>query len=200
MLGALLLALVAALAIGLPKAVGDSAGESGSGGGRTVSTEPVTLPDTLPGGYVAADTEAAFASIPEEQADQAGATVRNEQAARAYSDKALQAAGVPAAGRTYITPDGTPLIVQAFRAAGGAFAPLQINDPASAAAGDSVNDLITVDGLTCIQTGTADGAGGLQGGYIECQKSSDDFTIQVTSPLDADATVALVNTVWTELA
>ena len=63
LLGLLFLGLMAAFAIGLPKAHGDEAAE------QSAEKLTLTLPDTLPGGYVASDDPAAFAGG--ELADQA---------------------------------------------------------------------------------------------------------------------------------
>ncbi|MFT4288944.1 hypothetical protein [Nocardioides sp.] len=193
-LGVVVLALFAAIGIGLPKAVGDSDGHG--------SSEPIVLPDTLPGGYTATDLEEAWASAPADQAEQASAYARNEAVARTYADKVLAETGVVAATRSYISEDlSSPVIVQAFRADGGAFSPLQIIDASTAEAGDSVDSLVTSHGVTCIQAGTADGAGGVQASYFECQKSADGFTIQVTSASTTiEDAVDLVESVWAEIA
>ena len=186
-LGVLVLALAAVFAIVLPKVNGES-------------TE-ISLPDKLPGGYTATDLTKAYANAPgatDDKVQQASAT---ERSARTYGDKAIAASGAVGATRTYVNKDlSSPLIVQAFRAAGGAFAPFQLSDPKSAQAGQSVQRLVRKGDVVCIENGSADGKGNVQPAYVECQKSHGDLTVQVTTPLALDKAVAVVDDVFDEVA
>lgn len=186
-LGAILLALVTVFAVVLPK-VDD---ESGA----------VKLPDTLPGGYVATDLPEAFAGAPSSDKDQVDAAVRSERASRDFGDQVLADSGANAATRTYLGKDmQTAVVVQAFRAAGGAFSPFQFTDPDTAEPGTQVEKLVREGDAVCIQRGMADGKGGVSGGYIQCQRSEGDLTIQVTTQLELDDAVDMVDTVWSKVS
>lgn len=188
LLGVLLLGAVAAFAIALPKASGDAGGA-------------IELPDTLPGGYVATDLPEAFAGAPAGSEDQVDAAVRNEKAAREYGDQVLADSGATAATRTYLGEDmQTAVVVQAFRAAGGAFAPFQFTDPSRAEAGQEVERLVREGDAVCIQKGSATGSGEIEGGYVQCQRSEGDLTIQVTTPLPLEEAAEMVDTVWTQVS
>ena len=186
-LGVVLLALAVVFAIVLPKVHGESS--------------DVSLPDTLPGGYTATDLEKAYKNAPDatdEQVQQASAT---ERSARAYGDKALAASGAVAATRAYVSKDlSSQLIVQVFRAAGGAFSPFRFTDPKTAQSGQPVERLVSKGDVVCIETGSADGKGGVQPSYVQCQKSDGDLTVQVTTPMALDKAVGAVDDVFDEVA
>ena len=185
-LGIIVLALAAVFAVVLPRVNGDS--------------KDIALPDKLSGGYTATDLEAAYKGAKgatDAKVQQASAT---ERSARTYGDKALKASGVKSATRSYVSKDlSTPLIVQVFRAPGGAFAPFQFSDPKTAQSGQQVESLVRKGDVVCIQTGQADGQGNVQPSYVECQKSDGDLTVQVTSPLALTKAVALVDDVFDEV-
>lgn len=187
LLGVVLLALFVVFAVVLPKATGE--------------TGELSLPATLPGGYTASDLAAAWKGAPgatEQNIDQAAAS---ERTSRSYGDKALAAAGVDAVTRTYVGSDyQTYVVVQAFRAPGGAFAPFQFTDPANAESGQEIQHLVKHGDAVCIEFGSADGQGGSQASYVECQKSEGDLTVQVTSQLELDKAVDLVDVVYDEVA
>lgn len=186
-IGVILLALAVVFAIVLPKATGEH--------------DAITLPDTLPGGYTATDLPAAFEGAQGAESGQVDAAVRNEKAARDYGNKSLEESGVNGATRTYVGKDlKTAVIVQAFRAPGGAFSPFQFSDPRTAQAGESVEHLVKQGDSLCIERGQADGKGGVQTSYVECQRSEGDLTIQVTSPLALDKTADLVDDIWERLS
>jgi hypothetical protein len=186
-LGALLLALAVVFAIVLPKVHGDSGN--------------ISLPDTLPGGYTATDLVDAYKHAPgatDAQVQQASASARTT---RTYGDKALADSGVKAATRTYVDKSlHTPLFVQVFRAAGGAFSPFQFSDPKAAQANEQVQHLVRKGDVLCIENGSATGAGAVQASYVECQKSQGDTTVQVTSPLALDKAVSLVDDIFAKVA
>lgn len=190
-LGLVLLGAMTAFAVALPKV--DDGGHAAGGA--------IELPDTLPGGYVATDLPEAFRDAPEGSEDQIDAAVRNEQAAREYGDQVLADSGATAATRTYLGEDmQTAVVVQAFRAAGGAFAPFQFTDPSQVQAGQALERLVREGNAVCIQKGTATGTGEVEGGYVQCQRSEGDLTIQVTTPLPLDEAAAMVDTVWTQVS
>jgi hypothetical protein len=186
-LGVVLLALAVVFAIVLPKVNGEPS--------------DVSLPDTLPGGYTATDLEKAYAKAPGATAEQVKQASATERTARAYGDKALAASGAVAATRTYVTKDlSSPLVVQVFRAPGGAFSPFQFSDPKTAQSGQQVERLVSKGDVVCIETGSADGKGGVQASYVQCQKSEGDTTVQVTTPLALDKAVGVVDDVFDEVA
>ena len=187
-LGAIILGLIAVFAIVLPKAADDASGA-------------VKLPDTLPGGYVATDLPKAFAGAPATDQEQVDAAVRSEKAARAFGDEVLADSGATAATRTYLGKDlQTAVVVQAFRAAGGAFSPFQFTNPETVQAGSQVEQLVRKGHAVCIERGQADGQGGVSGGYIQCQRSEGNLTIQVTTQLPLDEAVDMVDTVWSKVS
>lgn len=186
-LGVLLLALAAVFAILLPKVNGESG--------------DISLPDTLPGGYTATDLAKAYQGAEgatDANVEQASAT---ERSARTYGNKQLEDSGATAETRTYVNKDlSSPIVVQVFRAEGGAFAPFQFADPKTTQAGQQVQRLVRKGDVVCIENGSADGNGGVQAAYVECQKSEGDTTIQVTSPLSLDKAVKVVDDVFDEVA
>jgi hypothetical protein len=184
-LGVVVLALFVVFAVLLPKANGEG---------------DLSLPDTLPGGYTATDLTKAYRDAPGATADKVAEAAATERSARTYGDKVLAASGVEAVTRSYVTKDlATPLVVQAFRARGGAFAPFQFADPAASQQGQSVERLVKKGDAVCIERGAADGNGGVQASYVECQKSEGELTVQVTSPLSLAKTVDLVDDVFEKI-
>ncbi|MBI2244941.1 MAG: hypothetical protein HYU55_13755 [Nocardioides sp.] len=110
-IGVIALGLLALFAIALPKAVGED-----DGAARLV------LPDTLPGGYAAADDPASFEGG--DYADQADSIAEQEKSNSAYGNRVLpEVLGHAAATRTYVLDGTKAVFVQVFDAEGGAFAP-----------------------------------------------------------------------------
>jgi hypothetical protein len=174
LLGLLFLGLMAAFAIGLPKAQGDEA-----------APEPaeltLTLPDTLPGGYVASDDPAAFADG--ELADQADEIAKQEQANADYGNGVLpDALGTSAATRTYVAEGTQAVFVQVFQSEGGAFAPNSIPDPANTG-GQAATEMTAVGDGACILTyGQAQAAGQAAPiAFSQCQVSQGEVTVQIGS-------------------
>lgn len=185
-LGVVVLALAAVFAIVLPKVNGE--------------TDDLSLPATLPGGYTASDLAQAWKGAPGATDDKIDQAAASERTSRDYGDKTLAAAGVDAVTRTYVGDDyQTYVVVQAFRAQGGAFSPFQFTDPANAESGQEIQHLVKHGDAVCIEFGSADGQGGSQASYVECQKSEGDYTVQVTSQLELDEAVKLVDVVYDEL-
>jgi hypothetical protein len=181
--GALLLGLAVVFAVLLPKAQG--------------ATGDLALPDSLPGGYIAADTSAAYAALSgsddatkQQYADQQVAS--NEFAAKSF--KGVDVEGV---SRNYLTKDGQEFIaVQLIRAEGGALSPFLFSDPAKAQSGQQLDHLVKAGDATCIETGVADGNGGIQQSVIQCQKSEHGLTLQLTTQNSVKAVGTLVDDVW----
>ncbi len=174
-LGVVLLGLVAAFAIGLPKATGDEPASS-----TETSDGPLTLPATLPGGYVSSDDPDAFAGG--QLASQAEQIAEQEKAARTYGNKVLtKVLGTPAATRTYVTKDTQAVYVQAFRSAGGAFAPNTLAAP-DASGGQVPTEMKKVGDGACILSYAQAAQGQAPTvGYSQCQVSRGDLTTQVSS-------------------
>lgn len=187
-LGVLLLALAVVFAIALPKVSGESNGE-------------LSLPDKLPGGYAATDLASTWKNAPEATEEKIESAAATERSARTYGDKAFRAAGVDAVTRGYVDAKfAQGVFVQAFHAQGGAFSPFQFADPKGAQAGQQVQRLVRQGDALCIEVGSADGQGGSQPAYVQCQKSEDDLTVQVTTPLALDKAADLVDAVFAELS
>jgi hypothetical protein len=167
-LGVVLLGLLAVFAIVLPKASGD-AGE-------------LSLPDTIPGGYAAADDPDSFAGTQFEQ--QGKAIAADQRSNTAYGDDVLpDVLGTPAVTRSYISQDGQAVFVQAIRAAGGAFAPDSLSDPKQSQGGGGTTMQRVGDGV-CILTYSAPQAGqpaqdASEPSDVRCQVSREELTVQI---------------------
>jgi hypothetical protein len=175
LLGLLTLGLMAAFAIGLPKAQGDEAGE------ESAQELTLTLPDTLPGGYVASDDPAAFADG--ELAAQADDIAKQEEAGRKYGDKVLpDVLDTPAVTRTYVADGTGAVFVQAFQSRGGAFAPNSIPDPASTG-GQAGTEMVEVGAGACILSHGAAQAEGQAPpiAFSQCQVTRGEVTVQIGS-------------------
>lgn len=185
--GLVALVLVAVFGIFLPKASGQ--------------TGDLVLPDKLPGGYVAADLRAAYEKL-ESVTDADIASYATEQVnAKKFAAKSFANLDIEGVSRNYLTADGQGFIaVQLIRAAGGALSPFLFSDPARATQGTSLDHLVKAGDATCIETGTADGSGGVQQSVIECQKSAHGLTLQVTTQAKIAEVADLVDTIWDEVA
>jgi hypothetical protein len=174
-LGVILLGLVSVFAIVLPKtADADEAARSSAA---------LSLPDTLPGGYTAADLPAAFTG---QYADQAETIAKQQQTAREHGDQVLaDVLGEPAVTRTYASKDlQTAVFVQGFRAAGGAFAPQSLPDPKDAQPGQAVPELLAVGDGACIVTPQVSQTGepvdkSAPPADAQCQVSKGELTVQI---------------------
>ena len=175
LLGLLFLGLMAAFAIGLPKAQGDEAGS------EAAEELTLTLPDKLPGGYVASDDPAAFADG--QLADQADEIAKQEQANRAYGNTALpEALGTPAETRTYVANGTEAVFVQAFQSEGGAFAPNSVPDPANTGGQASTEVAAVGDGACILTYAQAQAEGQAPAvGFSQCQVSLGEVTVQIGS-------------------
>jgi len=171
--GLVLLGLVAAFAIGLPKA-------SGADDASAAPAVDLTLPDTLPGGYAAADDPAAFADG--DLAQQADQIAQQQAANTAYGDKVLNdVLGAPAATRSYVVDGTNAVFVQVFQSAGGAFSPSSLTDPASTNGGGGLTMAKVGDGICILTYGQSqDGTPG-DPSSSQCQVTHDQLTVQIQS-------------------
>ncbi|MBC9732989.1 hypothetical protein [Nocardioides marmotae] len=193
--GVVVLALLVVFAVLLPKATGGSNAE-----------DPLDLPDTLPGGYTAADRGEAFAGSYE--AEEAETLAGRQASARQHSDEVLdEVYDYAAETRTYASEDlTTAVFVQAFRAPGGAFAPETISGEEAAATGAASQELVREGDAICIvQRPAVDPAAGAPQdaapSYVSCQRSEGDLTVQATaSGLPAADLVELLDAAWDAVA
>jgi hypothetical protein len=182
-IGAVVLALFVVFAVLLPKAEGDDA-----------NTSRVVLPNSLPGGYLAADQTAAWkgasSSVAGHEAEVA-AQVRSELK---FGDSALEKTTNGGFGNRIYLKKGAQAIffVQVFRAEGGAFSPGEISDPSKLQQNSSVQQLTKVGDSTCIVDGTVGTGGQVQPNQTQCQRTKGGLTVQVTAPSVAASDVAKV--------
>jgi hypothetical protein len=169
--GAVLLGLMAAFAIGLPKVV------------DAEEAQPdleLTLPDTLPGGYSAADVAASFEGG--ELAAQAEGIAEQQASSTEYGNEVLpEALGHPAVTRSYVLDGSRAVFVQLIQAEGGALAPNSLTDPESTGGAGGLT-MENVDGAACILSyGQSQGAGLGDPTSTQCQLSEGGLTAQVQS-------------------
>ena len=189
-IGVLALGLLALFAIVLPKAVGED-----DGAARLV------LPDTLPGGYAAADDPASFEGG--DYADQADSIAQQEKSNSDYGNRVLpEVLGHAAATRTYVLDGTKAVFVQVFDAEGGAFAPNSIPDP-EASGGAPANEVTNVGDGVCILSygqGSTD-AGPADPVFSQCQVTRDGRTVQIgASEVDAEDLVATADGLLDDLS
>jgi hypothetical protein len=169
-LGAILLGLVAAFAIALPKAAD-----------AEEQAIELSLPDSLPGGYAAADDPASFKGG--QLASQADAIAEQQKASTAYGNKVLpDVLGTSAATRSYVVDGTKAVFVQVFQSTGGAFAPSNLTDPettngAGGTTMESVGDGACILTYAQSQPGQPTGAPA----STQCQVTHDDLTVQIQS-------------------
>jgi hypothetical protein len=186
-IGVIGLALAVAFGVLLPKANGD--------------TGDLTLPATLPGGYVAADTRAAYEALSSATDEQKASYATQQVNAKKFAAKSFDEVGVSGVARNYLTKDGQGFIaVQLIRAEGGALSPYLFTDPATAESGTSLDHFVKAGDALCIETGAADGSGGVTQSMIECQKSEHGLTLQVTTQADIATVGALIDKIWDKVA
>lgn len=179
-IGAVALALVVVFAVLLPKASGDEAGTR------------IKLPNSLPGGYIAADRTEAWkgnANVSGHESE----LVAQVKAEINYGNSALEkTTGGGFGNRIYIKGSSAIFFVQVFRAAGGAFSPGEISDPSKLQQGSSVQQLLKVGKSTCIIDGTTSTGSQVTPSQTQCQLSEGELTVQVTAPSVAASDVAKV--------
>ena len=182
LVGLVLLGLMAAFAIGLPKTADAE---------ETAPSVELSLPDTLPGGYTAADLPESFADG--ELAEQADQIAEQQATSTEYGDEVLpEVLGHPAVTRSYVVDGSKGVFVQVFAAEGGALAPNSLTDP-SGTGGAGGLTMENVDGAACILSygQSQDGSLG-DPTSTQCQLSEDGLTVQAQSnQIGAEALVEL---------
>jgi hypothetical protein len=171
--GIVLLGLLAAFAIALPKAHGDSSDDS-------ASQIDIVMPDTLPGGYAAADDPASFADG--QLAQQAQQIAQQQAASTKYGNEVLpDVLGNPAATRSYVVDGTKAVFIQVFQAQGGAFAPTVLTDPATTNGGGGTTMQAVGDGVCILTYGQSqDGTTG-DPAASQCQVTHGELTVQIQS-------------------
>ena len=186
--GVVLLGLMAAFAVGLPKTT-----DADDGGESAIA---LSLPDTLPGGYAAADDPTSFDGG--QLAEQADAIAQQQQDSTAYGNKVLpDVLSTSAVTRSYVVEETKAVFVQVIQAPGGAFAPSVLTDPAASKGAGGTTMKAVGDGV-CILTYGQSQAGEGPGDPVssECQVSRDELTAQVqSSQVAAEALVDLADEV-----
>jgi hypothetical protein len=169
-LGLVILGLMAAFAIGLPKAHGEERDQP----------RELSLPDTLPGGYVASDDPAAFKDG--QLAEQADTIAAQQRADADHGNKVLpDVLGAPAATRTYVAEDTQAVFVQVFESEGGAFAPNSLPAPGQDGSQPAI-EMTTVGGGVCIITnGQSQTGEPADPAFSQCQVSRGGLTVQIGS-------------------
>jgi hypothetical protein len=170
--GVVLLGLIAAFAIALPKAHDDT----------DDAPQPIdiALPDTLPGGYAAADDPESFADG--QLAAQAEQIAQQQAASTKYGNEVLPAVlGNAAATRSYVVDGTKAVFVQVFQAQGGAFSPTVLTDPATTNGGGGTTMDNVGDGVCILTYGQSqDGTPG-EPAASQCQVSRGELTAQIQS-------------------
>lgn len=182
-IGAVVLALVVLFAVFLPKAHGET----------DSSAHRISMPASLPGGYLAADRVDAWKGAAAQVKGHEAELVGEVKSELSYGDKQLaKTASSDYGNQIYLKNGQSIFFVQVFRAAGGAFSPGELSDPAKSGEGSSVQQLTKVGDAVCIVDGSVTGPGHVQPSSTQCQRSGADFTVQVTSPGTAPSDVAKV--------
>lgn len=172
-LGVLILTSMVLFSVVLPEATADE--------DATGSPEPVslTLPDTLPGGYAAADLESSFTDG--ELADQAEAIAKQQAGSTDYGNEVLpDVLGTSAVTRSYVVNGTEAVFVQAIQAEGGALAPSSLTDPETTAGSGGITMEKVGDGV-CILTIGASQQGMPAQTSSQCQVTRDGVTVQLSS-------------------
>jgi hypothetical protein len=184
-IGAVALALVVLFAVLLPKAHGET--------DSSATPHRIALPASLAGGYLAADRVDAWKDAGAQVKGREAELVGQVKAELSYGDKQLaKTASSDYGNRIYLKDGKSIFFVQVFRAAGGAFSPGELSDPAKSGEGSSVQQLTKVGDSVCIVDGAVSGPGQVQPSSTQCQRSGADLTVQVTSPGTAPSDVAKV--------
>jgi hypothetical protein len=174
--GVVLLGLVAAFAIALPKAADADDADS--------PALDLSLPDTLPGGYTAADDPDSFQGG--QLASQAESIAGQQAANSTYGNKVLpDVLGRSAVTRTYVLDGTKAVFVQAFESEGGAFAPNSIPDPANGSPATVMKQV--GDGACILSYGQpVQGQAATEPAFSQCQVTRDRVTVQIgASGIDA---------------
>lgn len=188
--GVVLLGLLAAFAIGLPKAAGEDEPQA----------MDLSLPDALPGGFAPADDPASFTGG--QFADQAESIAKQEKANTAYGNKVLpDVLGTSAVTRTYVVDGSKAVFVQAFQSSGGAFAPNSIPDPAQTGGAPTTEMKGVGDGVCILSYGQqSTGQSGPAPVFNQCQVTDGGITVQIgASSVPADDLVTAADALLEDL-
>jgi hypothetical protein len=173
-LGLLVLGLMVLFSIVLPEATNADEG---------TERPALTLPDTLPGGYAAADRAESFKGGQLE--DQADAIAKQQAASTSYGNEVMpQALGTSAVTRSYVVHETQAVFVQVFDAEGGAFSPSSLTDPETTDGAGGITMRTVGDGACILTTGQTDPAADVQTAS-QCQVSRDGLTVQLSSDVVA---------------
>jgi hypothetical protein len=186
--GLVLLALVVAFAVGLPKA----SGEPEEGG---ATAQLATLPDTLPGGFV----DLAGVGGPQ-GGDSAAIDYVNQVLGEVYPDE-------PTEFRVYVDQERQALLtVTLFAADGGAFFPPNgVADPQALGLDRAPTELVRQGEAVCEASYQSGAPGAASGGdeeplAVSCQQPHDGTTVQIGSQgIGVDETVDLLGDLVTAL-
>jgi hypothetical protein len=183
--GIVLLGLMAAFAIGLPKAHGES--------DDSAPEIDIVLPDTLAGGYAAADDPDSFADG--QLAAQAEQIAQQQAASTKYGNDVLpDVLGNPAATRSYVVDGTKAVFIQVFQAQGGAFAPSVLTDPATTDGGGGTTMENVGDGVCILTYGQSQGGTPGDPAASQCQVTRGELTAQIQSTtIPADELVTVVD-------
>lgn len=142
----------------------------------------LTLPDSLPGGYAAADLPASFEDG--ELAEQAEAIAEQQATSTDYGNEVIpEALDRSAVTRSYVVNGTQAVFVQVFHADGGAFSPSSLTDPETTDGAGGITMRSVGDGVCILTVGQMDPtqpAAEVQTAS-ECQVSRDGITVQLSS-------------------
>lgn len=188
--GLLILTSMVLFAVVLPEATADDDTTDAADESLTL-----TLPDTLPGGYSAADLESSFTEG--ELAAQAEAIAKQQDGSTAYGNKVLpDVLGTSAVTRSYVVDGTEAVFVQVIQAEGGAFSPSSLTDPESTDGAGGIT-MEKVDDGVCILTIGSSQQGMPAQTASECQVSRDGVTVQLSSDtVSAEDLMALADDVF----
>lgn len=190
--GIVLLGLMAAFAIALPKAHGEP-------GAAPAPDIDIVMPDSLPGGYAAADDPASFAGG--QLAKQAQQIAQQQAASTTYGNDVLPAVlGNPAATRSYVVDGTKAVFIQVFQAQGGAFAPTVLTDPQTTNGGGGTTMQKVGDGVCILTFGQSQGGAPSGPAASQCQVTHGELTVQIQSTtVGADDLVQVAGTLADDL-
>lgn len=172
--GVIALAIVIIFAVGLPR------------WHKNAGQDAINLPDTLSGGFVAADTPAGTAAL---NGLKSSGGVTNQEIQQFVSaatqfhgqnaTDATNALGVATAGRYYVSPDGKIIALTAARGSQSAWFP-------------GVGSYSKHGDVTCFSGSS---------GSVDCRRTSENLTVEANAQgVDADTTAAAIDEVYNGIA
>jgi hypothetical protein len=190
-LGLALLGLLVAFAVALPESA-----QSTKSAAATDAAAPISLPDTLPGGWTSVDVVGPKGADPAQTKE----FTANQTKALSYVTDALDKVyDVPTAFRVYATSDLSRYVtLTAWAAPGGAFGPNGLNDPELSGLARAPVELVRVRDSVCTVNWAPVPAGqpidpATKPTGVECQLSEAGRTFQIgAGPMTAEETVKLL--------